>query len=98
MNLLRYSPQVIKIDHFLISDIYKNQNKQHFVRSIIEFARLNDIHVLAEGVETSNELHTLIDLGVDFIQGFYTGRPAPVPASYIDEEIRREIIDANPLY
>jgi len=98
MNLLRYSPQIIKIDHFLISDIYKNQNKQHFVRSIIEFAKLNGILVLAEGVETSNELHTLIDLGVDFIQGFYTGRPAPVPASYIDEEIRQEIIDANPLY
>ncbi len=98
MNLLRYSPQVIKIDRFLITDIHKNQNKQHFVRSIVDFAKLNDIKVLAEGVETSNELHNLIDLGVDYIQGFYTGRPAPVPVLSIDEEIRQEIIDANPLY
>lgn len=98
VNLMRYSPQVIKIDRFLITDIHKNQNKQHFVRSTIEFAKLNEILVLAEGVETSNELHTLIDLGVDFIQGFYTGRPAPVPVPAIAEEIRQEIIDANPLY
>lgn len=97
VNLMRYAPQIIKIDHFLISDIHKNQNKQLFVRSTIEFARLNNIMVLAEGVETSNELHTLIDLGVDLIQGFYTGHPKPVPVAEIDEEIRKEIIDANPI-
>ena len=54
--------------------------------------------VLAEGVETSNELHTLIDLGVDLIQGYYTGRPAPQPIPAISEDIRQEIINANPLY
>lgn len=98
VNLMRYSPHIIKIDRFLITDIHKNQNKQHFVRSTIEFAKLNNIMVLAEGVETSNELHTLIDLGVDYIQGFYTGRPAPEPILSISEEIRQEIISANPLY
>ena len=97
VNLMRYAPQIIKIDHFLILDIHKNQNKQLFVRNIIEFAKLNKIMVLAEGVETSNELHMLIDLGVDLIQGFYTGRPEPVPIAAVDEEIRQEIIQANPL-
>ncbi|MGN0674576.1 MAG: EAL domain-containing protein [Oscillospiraceae bacterium] len=98
VNLMRYSPQVIKIDRFLISDIHKNQNKQLFVRSTIEFARLNNIKVLAEGVETSNELRTVIDLGVDLIQGYYTGRPVQEPVRSIAEEIRREIIEANPLF
>ena len=95
---MRYAPQIIKIDRFLITDIHKNQNKQMFVRSTIEFARLNNIKVLAEGVETSNELHTVIDLGVDYIQGYYTARPAPQPIPAIPEEIRREIAEANPLY
>ena len=54
--------------------------------------------VLAEGVETSNELHTLIDLGIDLVQGFYTGHPAPVPVASVDEEIRQEIINANPIF
>ena len=98
VNLMRYTPHVIKIDRFLISDIHKNQNKQLFVRNIIEFAKINNILVLAEGVETSNELNTVIDLGVDLIQGYYTARPAPDPIAAIAEDIRREIISANPLF
>lgn len=98
VNLIRYTPQVIKIDRFLISEIDRNQNKQMFVRSTIEFAKINNIKVLAEGVETSNELKMVIDLGVDLIQGFYTGRPAYEPITSINEDIRREILLANPLY
>ncbi len=98
VNLLRYSPQVIKIDRFLVSEICKNQNKQLFVRNTVEFAKLNGILTLAEGVETSNELHMLIDLGVDLIQGYYTGRPQPDPIQELPPEIKQEILDANPLY
>ncbi len=98
VNLMRYAPQVIKVDRFLVSDIHKDRNKQMFVRSTIEFARMNNIMVLAEGVETSNELRMVIDLGVDLIQGYYTGRPVPEPVSAIAEDIRREIVEANPLF
>lgn len=98
VNLMRYAPQVIKLDRFLITDIHKDGNKQMFVRSTVEFAKINNIKVLAEGVETSNELRMVIDLGVDYIQGFYTARPAPQPISSIASDIRKEIIDANPLF
>ncbi len=92
VNLLRYQPQIIKIDRFLISDIDKDVNKQMFVRSTIDFARLNGIQVLAEGVETSQELRTVIDFGVDYVQGYYTGRPAPEPIAEIAPEIKKEFI------
>ncbi len=95
VNLMRYTPQIIKIDRFLISDIHKDNNKQMFVRSTIEFARLNDIQVLAEGVELSEELQTVIQLGVDYIQGYYTGRPTPDPIPHITDSIRAEIQRAN---
>ncbi len=98
VNLLRYSPQVIKIDRFLISDIHTDVNKQMFVQSTIELARLNNIKVLAEGVETTNELRTVIGFGVDLIQGYYTARPAPEPLAEISEDIRNEILRANPLF
>ncbi len=91
VNLLRYAPQVIKIDRYLITDIHKNANKQMFVKSTIDLAKHNNIKVLAEGVETSQELRTVISYGVDFIQGFYTGKPAPDPIDAIDERIRYEI-------
>lgn len=97
-NLLRYAPRIIKIDRFLIENIHRNQNKQLFVRSTVEFAKLNNILVLAEGVETSNELHTVIDLGVDLLQGFYLAKPRPEPIPAIPDEIYQEILYANPLY
>ncbi len=96
VNLLRYQPQVIKIDRYLVQEICKDQNKQLFVRNVVEFANLNGILTLAEGVETSNELHTLIDLGVDLIQGYYTGRPQPNPINELPEHILRDIRMANP--
>lgn len=98
VNLLRYSPQVIKIDRFLITDIHKDTNKQMFVQSTIELARMNNIKVLAEGVETSEELKTVIGYGVDLIQGYYTARPAPEPLPEINEAIRNEILRANPVF
>lgn len=97
-NLLRYTPRIIKIDRFLIENINRNQNKQLFVRSTVEFAKMNGILVLAEGVETSNELHTVIDLGVDLVQGYYLGRPVPDPIAVVPREIQREILEANPLF
>ncbi len=95
VNLLRYSPQIIKIDRFLISGIDTDVNKQMFVRSTIEFARLNNIEVLAEGVETSEELRTVLSFGVDYIQGYYTGRPAPMPILEIPQSIKDEFILAG---
>lgn len=98
VNLLRYAPQVIKIDRYLVQEICKSQNKQLFVRNVVEFAKLNGIMTLAEGVETSNELHQLIDLGVDLIQGYYTGRPQLEPLTTLPDDIRREILAANPTF
>ena len=95
VNLLRYTPQIIKIDHYLISGIDADVNKQMFVKNTIDFAAMNGIKVLAEGVETQAELRTVIEFGVDLIQGFYTGRPAAVPVESVEERIRDEIINEN---
>lgn len=97
VNLLRYNPHIIKIDRFLIENIHRDVNKQMFVRNTIDFAKLNGVKTLAEGVETYDELRTVIDFGVDYIQGYYTGRPQPEPILEIDPEVRKEILDANPL-
>ena len=95
VNLLRYAPHVIKIDRFLISNIQNDPNKQMFVKSTIEFAKMNNIKVLAEGVETYDEMRTVIEFGVDLIQGYYTARPAEEPIREIPEKIRNEIIGEN---
>ena len=95
VNVLRYSPQIIKIDRALISGIQNDRNKQLFVRNTIDFAHQNGIKALAEGVETSEELRAVIEYGIDLVQGYYTGRPSEVPARAIHESIRHEILSEN---
>ncbi|MBO4336529.1 MAG: EAL domain-containing protein, partial [Lachnospiraceae bacterium] len=91
-NLLRYMPDVVKIDRALLSNIQASSQKEHFVRDIIEFCHSNDILALAEGVETTEELRAVIRLGADLIQGYYTAKPAKEVIASIDETIKDEII------
>jgi len=91
-NLLRYMPDFVKIDRSLLSDIHEYTQKQHFVREIIDFCHDNGIKALAEGVETSDELRTVIHLGADLIQGYYTARPSASLIGEIDKKIRGEIM------
>ncbi len=90
-NLLRYMPDFVKIDRSLLSDIHEYPQKQHFVREIIDFCHDNGIKALAEGVETAEELQTVIHLGADLIQGFYIARPSAKVARQIDDRFRSEI-------
>lgn len=90
-NLIRYNPRYVKIDHGLIRNINSNAQKRHFVKNIISYASKSNISVLAEGVETEEELKTVIELGVNLIQGYYTGRPSKDPIQKIDDEICSKI-------
>ncbi len=94
-SLLSYLPSYLKIDRLLISDIHSDSKKQHFVKSIVEFASSNGVKTLAEGVETSAELKMVIDLGVDLIQGYYTAKPSLDIIENIDESIKSEIIASS---
>ena len=91
-NLLRYMPDYVKIDRQLLSDIQDSPQKQHFVKDIIEFSHDNGILALAEGVETPEELKTVLELDVDFIQGYYIAKPEKQLISEIDPDIVNEII------
>lgn len=94
-NLLKYSPDYIKIDRSLISDIHNDLKKQQLVTSIIEFCHDNQLQSLAEGVETLHELKTVIRLGVDLVQGYVTSKPKPLFLNSISADIKDEIIKTN---
>ncbi len=90
-NLLRYMPDYVKIDRSLLSGMQDDPKKRHFVREIIDFCHSNGIQALAEGVETTEELRSVILLGADLIQGYYTARPSAEPIDVIPYDIRQEI-------
>lgn len=66
---------IIKIDMQLIRDIDIDPKRQEIVKSILKVAEYNKYKVLAEGVETENEVKILLNLGVDYFQGYYFGKP-----------------------
>ncbi|TQR19720.1 GGDEF domain-containing protein [Psychrobacillus vulpis] len=68
-------PHFIKLDMKLIRHIDKDRTKQLLVKSLSEFAHYSQIHMIAEGIETKEELITLIDLGVHYGQGYYIQKP-----------------------
>ncbi len=94
VNIMRYEPNFVKVDRLLVSGINNNQQSQHFVRDIVSFSHDNNIRVIAEGVETLDELKACISLGVDFIQGYYTAKPNAAIITAIDESTIREINEA----
>lgn len=68
-------PDVIKLDRFFISEIDSDLRKKLFVDNIVKIAHLIGGIVVAEGVETYEELLTCIELGIDLAQGYYICEP-----------------------
>lgn len=97
-NLLRYTPDYVKIDRSLIDGINANPKMQKFVSGIIEFIHENGYSALAEGVETREELNTMIQLGADLIQGYYISKPKPFTLHQITQELKEEIVTFNLIF
>ncbi len=77
--LIDLHPDIIKIDRNIIKNIDKDELKQSTYRALYTLAKENDISVLAEGVETASELEMIESIGVDYIQGYYFGKPNAEP-------------------
>lgn len=87
LNLVHIHPYLIKLDRFLISSIVSDVAHQAIVRKMISFCKERNIFVLAEGVETKAQMQYLIRAGVDFLQGYYIGKPQPSP-SFDNSELK----------
>lgn len=68
-------PNYIKIDIDLIRNIDSDLFKQSLIKAFVSFAKSTEINLIAEGIETKEELKTLIDLGVYAGQGFFLKKP-----------------------
>lgn len=69
------SPGYIKLDNELVHDVYKNPIKYAMIKGMVEFSHSSGTLLIAEGIETKKELELLIDLGVQYGQGYYLASP-----------------------
>lgn len=76
VRIVKFSPDFIKIDGSLITDINKNKTKQRVVRSMVEFSHSIFAKVIAEKVETEKEQNTLEILWVWYSQWYLFWKPS----------------------
>ncbi|ACO81243.1 EAL/GGDEF domain-containing protein [Azotobacter vinelandii CA] len=74
-------PDYVKIDRHFIDGIDRDPLKREFVDSILRMARASRARIIAEGIERPEELATLVEMGVDLLQGYLFARPTERPAS-----------------
>jgi diguanylate cyclase (GGDEF)-like protein len=70
----------LKLDGSFIAKLPKSPNDQVFVRAMVEISRVFGLSVIAEWVEDSETAEMLRDFNVAYGQGWYFGKPAPLPA------------------
>lgn len=79
-HILELRPAMVKLDMELVRGIDADPARQSLTAGLRHFCTQIGAVMIAEGVETEAEAHTLTTLGVDMAQGYLFGRPAPVPS------------------
>ena len=79
-HIVELRPDFVKLDLGLIRGVNADLGRQAMVTAMQHFARTAGCRLVAEGVETEAEAGSLATLGVDFAQGYWFGRAAPVAA------------------
>ncbi|MCS6774996.1 MAG: GGDEF domain-containing protein [Chloroherpetonaceae bacterium] len=75
-TIAQLRPDFVKIDHTLIRGMDSIGSHRALLEALTQYARHIGTALLAEGMETREEVATLIDLGVPYGQGYYLGKPA----------------------
>lgn len=75
--LKRFPLTTLKIDYSFVRDLTTDPNDRAIISMIVSLAREMDLKVVAEGVETEEQLIFLKGKGCDIVQGFLMGRPVP---------------------
>ena len=78
-HILELGPDSIKLDISLTRDIHLKRPQRALAAALVAFARETGATIVAEGIETADELSALRDLGVGLGQGYYLRRPEPLP-------------------
>ena len=79
--LAEVRPEWIKVDISLVRGVDSDEVRRQLVSSMVTFAKRCGVKLVAEGIETLEELQTLIEIGVTYGQGFYFTKPVlPFPA------------------
>ncbi|MEJ2682326.1 MAG: EAL domain-containing protein [Gammaproteobacteria bacterium] len=75
--LKHFNLNTIKIDRSFVKDMKSESQNNFIIESIISIAKRLNLNLVAEGVESMDQLHHLVALGCDVFQGYYYSKPLP---------------------
>lgn len=88
--MVEVEPDFLKLDRYFVDGCHADSDRRAVIGAVRYLGRHFGAEVIAEGIETGEDLAELLDLGVDLIQGFLLCRPAPPP------EVMRLSASPNP--
>ena len=86
------TPDMIIIDRTIIDGCSKDSGKATVIRNLVHLTRERGVLVIAQGVETDDDLQAVITMGVDLIQGYFLAEPEFEPKS-LSAEITTKIAE-----
>lgn len=75
LAIAELQPDYIKIESALVQNIHRDKLKETVLETFVSFAKKLNIPLIAEGIEESEDLIKLMEMGVQFGQGYFIGRP-----------------------
>lgn len=95
LNLISdVNPNFIKLDMKLIRNINEDNLKGALVMGMVEFSQASNVRLIAEGIETYEELETIIKLGVQYGQGYFIKQPDE-DINGVNQNVIQDILDIN---
>ena len=86
-------PEVVKIDKYFTRNISAHGDKLKTIQALQQIANIFGTALVAEGIETAEDLRVLRDVGIEYGQGYFLGRPEGSPLQTLPEEPRRVLAE-----
>ena len=91
-----FPADLLKVDKSFIDKMNTSDSSKQYVAAIISIGHVMNFDVIAEGVEKTEQLDTLRDIGCDYVQGFLWGRPLlPEAAEALVIDSSKQVIEKN---
>lgn len=84
------APDFVKLDRVYVENVSVHARKRILVQTVVSLCHRINCGVIAEGIESPEDLETCLGAGVDFLQGFLLARPGPPEEAFVAEELTLE--------